>query len=202
MFVRPWHEQFFCKQGPFSAHLERRHQPLGYPCPQACCVFLGQRSPLATSIWPIPASCLCHSSVPWTRSTSPCMDKQEIICSRVNTSSCNWSFCPILEFLFTKTSEHSTRKISNNSKVASRCFRVPDISHLPEKSYYCFYLPSTSFCSCVPFIDLIFLKNCFCFETIHALLAAWGTACLGTLWALQGWIVPVKGEGSLGLPDM
>lgn len=38
--------QFFCRQGPFGAHVEWRHQPLGYLCPWVLYVFLGQRSPL------------------------------------------------------------------------------------------------------------------------------------------------------------
>lgn len=46
MLVCPWRTHWFCKQGPFSAHPEWRHQPLGYLHPQALFVFLGQRSPL------------------------------------------------------------------------------------------------------------------------------------------------------------
>lgn len=46
MLVCPWRIHCFCKQGPFSAHLERRHQPLGYLHSQALFIFLGQRSPL------------------------------------------------------------------------------------------------------------------------------------------------------------
>lgn len=89
---------------------------------------------LATSIWPISAPCCYHSSVPRMRSTSPWMDKQQTICSRVNLSPHNRSIFLILELLFTKACEHSSWKISNNSKVASRFFSMPGISYLAQKT--------------------------------------------------------------------
>lgn len=113
---------------------------------------------LSTSIWPLSASCLCHFSLPWMGLTFPCM-KQEIICSRVNTCSYNWSFNLILELLFTKGSEHSSWKVSNNSKVVSRCFRVPSISHLAEKT-----------CSWVEFLSAFnFFLFSHCFHWSHFL---------------------------------
>ena len=174
MLVCPWHTSHFCKQGPFSAHLERGHQPLGYLHPQALCLPSPEvtSGALAASTNSSPPSICVISQCPeWDQPLT--VQTNTIFCSGVSPSPCNWSIHFILQLLSTKSSEHSFWKISNDSKVARRFFGVSGISHLSEKKTSFgvgFCLPLIYFF--ISFHWSISLKVFFCFEIIHASLLA------------------------------